>query len=112
MSSSMTFHEARRSTRVALQLVIAIKGEAATRMCEGETIVINLYRALISAETIERWDENLDSCLLDGQTGRLSCGIHRSCESSAVRNRIGRAAKYLGRASAADDWQDKSLQQH
>jgi PilZ domain len=48
MSSSATFHESRRSTRVPLKVVIAVEGDAETRTCDGETIVINLHGALIS----------------------------------------------------------------
>jgi hypothetical protein len=49
MSSSATFHESRRSTRVPLKLVIAIEGEGTTRTCDGETIVISLHGALIAS---------------------------------------------------------------
>ena len=48
MSSSATFHESRRSTRVPLKVVIAVEGERGTETCDGETIVINLHGALIS----------------------------------------------------------------
>jgi hypothetical protein len=48
MSSSATFHESRRSTRVPLKVVIAIEGNDGGQTCDGETIVINLHGALIS----------------------------------------------------------------
>jgi hypothetical protein len=48
MSSSATFHESRRSTRVSLKVVIAVEGDGGTQTCDGETIVINLHGALIS----------------------------------------------------------------
>jgi hypothetical protein len=49
MSSSATFHESRRSTRVPLKVVIAIEGDGGTQTCDGETIVINLHGALIAS---------------------------------------------------------------
>jgi PilZ domain len=48
MSSSETFHESRRSTRVPLKVVIAVEGDGGTQTCDGETIVINLHGALIA----------------------------------------------------------------
>lgn len=47
MSSSATFHESRRSTRVPLKVVIAVEGDGGTQTCDGETIIINLHGALI-----------------------------------------------------------------
>jgi hypothetical protein len=46
--SLMPSRNLRRSTRVPLQVVIAIEGGAETRMCNGETIVVNLQGALIA----------------------------------------------------------------
>jgi hypothetical protein len=40
--------ESRRSTRVALRVVIEAQGIAEHVTCEGETIVVNLHGALIS----------------------------------------------------------------
>ena len=48
MVSTVTFREARRSTRVPLKVMIAIEGGAESRTCEGETIVVNLHGALIA----------------------------------------------------------------
>jgi hypothetical protein len=49
MSSTATFRESRRSTRVPLKVLIAIEGGGAeSRACEGETIVVNLHGALIA----------------------------------------------------------------
>ena len=48
MVSTVTFHDARRSTRVPLKVIIAIEGGAESRTCEGETIVVNLHGALIA----------------------------------------------------------------
>ena len=48
MASKATFHESRRSTRVALKVVITVEGGAESRTCEGETIVVNLHGALIA----------------------------------------------------------------
>ena len=48
MVSAVTFHEARRSTRVPLKVIIAIEDGAESRPCEGETIVVNLHGALIA----------------------------------------------------------------
>jgi hypothetical protein len=42
-------HESRRSTRVALKVVIANEGGAATWTCDGGTMVVNLQGALIPA---------------------------------------------------------------
>lgn len=47
MSSSGTFRESRRSTRVPLRVVIAVEDNPES-LCEGETIVVNLHGALIS----------------------------------------------------------------
>src|SRR6266567_5526773 len=47
-SSTAAFHPLRRSTRVPLKVVIAIEGDAETRTCDGETIVVNLQGALIA----------------------------------------------------------------
>jgi hypothetical protein len=51
MVSTRTFRESRRSTRVRLKVVIAIEGDAESRTCEGETIVVNLHGALIATAT-------------------------------------------------------------
>jgi len=48
MASKATFHESRRSTRVALKVVITVEGGAESRTCDGETIVVNLHGALIA----------------------------------------------------------------
>ncbi len=48
MRPQMTVHNLRRSTRVPLKVVIAIEGDAETRTCDGETIVVNLQGALIA----------------------------------------------------------------
>jgi hypothetical protein len=48
MSSTPTFGESRRSTRVPLKVVIAIEGGTERRTCDGETIVVNLHGALIA----------------------------------------------------------------
>ena len=48
MSSTPTFRENRRSTRVPLKLVIAIEGAAENRTFDGETIVVNVHGALIA----------------------------------------------------------------
>ncbi len=48
MPSTAAFHPLRRSTRVPLNVVIAIEGGGETRTCEGETIVVNLQGALIA----------------------------------------------------------------
>jgi len=48
MASKATFQESRRSTRVALKVVITVEGGAESRTCEGETIVVNLHGALIT----------------------------------------------------------------
>jgi hypothetical protein len=48
MASTGTFDQSRRSTRVALKVVIAIGGGAGSRTCEGETIVVSLLGALIA----------------------------------------------------------------
>jgi hypothetical protein len=48
-------------------VVIALEGDAESRACEGETIVVNLYGALIAtAIGLRTGNENLDSRLLDG----------------------------------------------
>ena len=47
MSSTATFRESRRSTRVPLKVHIAIEGGAESRTCDGQTIVVNLHGALI-----------------------------------------------------------------
>jgi PilZ domain len=46
---SMTpFRESRRSSRVPLRVAIAVEGDAAKLTCDGETVVVSLYGALIS----------------------------------------------------------------
>ena len=102
MSSSATFHESRRSTLVPLKVVIAIEGEGATRTCEGETIVINLHGALIS--TAEGLMVGMRISLHVYVTDKRAAGrvvYIDPNESVALRNRTGRAAKYLGRTSTA-----------
>ena len=42
------FRESRRSTRVPLKVVIAVKGRAEAQTCDGETIVVNFQGALIA----------------------------------------------------------------
>jgi len=48
MSSPNVAHEARRSTRVRLKVVIEAKGVTEPLTCDGETIVVNRHGALIS----------------------------------------------------------------
>jgi PilZ domain-containing protein len=48
MSSTATFHESRRSTRVPLKVFITVEGGAEPGTCDGETIVVNLHGALIA----------------------------------------------------------------
>jgi len=48
MSSTAMFRESRRSTRVPLKVVIAVKGRAEAQTCDGETIVVNFQGALIA----------------------------------------------------------------
>lgn len=48
MSTTNLPHEARRSTRVQLKVVIEAKGVTEPLTCDGETIVVNLHGALIS----------------------------------------------------------------
>jgi hypothetical protein len=48
MSSTATFRESRRSTRVPLKVVITIEGGTERRTCDGETIIVNLHGALIA----------------------------------------------------------------
>jgi hypothetical protein len=48
MPSKATFRESRRSTRVPLKVLITVEGDAESRTCEGETIVVNLHGALIA----------------------------------------------------------------
>ena len=40
--------ESRRSTRVPLKVLIKAQGITEPRLCEGETIIVNLHGALIS----------------------------------------------------------------
>jgi len=42
-----TFPESRRSTRVPLQVAIAVEDQADSVTCEGETTVVNLHGALL-----------------------------------------------------------------
>jgi hypothetical protein len=49
MSSPAMFRESRRSSRVPLNVVIAIEDGAEGRMSEGETIVVKLQRALMAS---------------------------------------------------------------
>ena len=48
MASTGPFDQQRRSTRVPLKVVIAIRAGAGSRTFEGETVVVNLHGALIS----------------------------------------------------------------
>lgn len=41
--------ESRRSTRVALKIVISVQGLSEPPACDGETIVVNRHEALISS---------------------------------------------------------------
>jgi len=47
-------HEARRSTRVRLRVVIEAHGVTQPSTCEGETIVVNCHGALISTTVMLR----------------------------------------------------------
>jgi hypothetical protein len=49
MPSKAMFRESRRSTRVPLRVAIEVESDAARLTCEGETIVVNLHGALLSA---------------------------------------------------------------
>jgi len=51
MTSTGTFDQPRRSTRVPLKVVIVIGADAGSRTCEGETIVVSLLGALIATKT-------------------------------------------------------------
>ena len=48
MSGTPTFRETRRSTRVPLKVAIVVESGAESLTCEGETVVVNLHRALLS----------------------------------------------------------------
>ena len=47
--SNVRVGESRRSIRVPLEVVIAVKGLSEPLICDGETIVVNLHGALISS---------------------------------------------------------------
>ena len=49
MSSTPPIRESRRSTRVPLKVRIEAQGVTEPLTCDGETIVVNLHGALISA---------------------------------------------------------------
>lgn len=49
MSQTHWTHEARRSTRVPLKIVIVTRGLGEPLTCDGETIVVNRHGALISS---------------------------------------------------------------
>ena len=49
MEFGPVYRESRKSTRVRLQLVIEARGLAQKQTCRGETHVVNLHGALISA---------------------------------------------------------------
>jgi hypothetical protein len=48
MSPKPIVRDARRSTRVALKVIIVAQGIIQPLTCEGETIVVNLHGALVS----------------------------------------------------------------
>ena len=49
MSDTRVRGESRRSTRVALKIVISVQGLSEPLTCDGETIVVNRHGALISS---------------------------------------------------------------
>lgn len=49
MSDTSVGGESRRSTRVALKIVISVQGLSEPLSCDGETIVVNRHGALISS---------------------------------------------------------------
>lgn len=49
MSDTRIRGESRRSTRVALKIVISVQGLSELLICDGETIVVNRHGALISS---------------------------------------------------------------
>ena len=49
MSDTRVRAESRRSTRVALKIVISVEGLSEPLTCDGETIVVNRHGALISS---------------------------------------------------------------
>lgn len=49
MPDSRVSGESRRSTRVALKIVISVHGLSEPLTCDGETIVVNRHGALISS---------------------------------------------------------------
>ena len=49
MSDGRVRSESRRSTRVALKIVISIQGLSEPLTCDGETITVNRHGALISS---------------------------------------------------------------
>jgi hypothetical protein len=51
MSQTLLNRELRRSTRIALKIVIVAQGLRESLTCEGETIVVNRHGALISSST-------------------------------------------------------------
>jgi hypothetical protein len=52
MSPKPVVHEARRSTRVPLKVVIETQGLTERLTCEGETIIVNLHGALIATAVV------------------------------------------------------------
>jgi hypothetical protein len=49
MTDSLVRGESRRSTRVALKIVISVQGLGKPLNCDGETITVNRHGALISS---------------------------------------------------------------
>ena len=47
MSNTRVPGESRRSTRIALKIMISVHGLSETLTCEGETITVNRHGALI-----------------------------------------------------------------
>jgi len=60
MSSKPVTRDSRRSTRVPLKVIIAAQGLSDPVVCEGETIVVNLHGALISASVRLRVGMNIE----------------------------------------------------
>lgn len=49
MSDTRVRSESRRSTRVALKIVISVQGLSEPLTCDGETVIVNRHGALISS---------------------------------------------------------------
>lgn len=101
--------ESRRSTRVALKVVIEALGVDEALACEGETIVVSRHGASISSGTPLRVGMNIEvHVLITGKRARARVIYVDPERPSVCGIELGKPENIWGLAFPPDDWLRKN----